>query len=220
MGDHLPRAQVLQQKHHMKATCDIHLPRLAGGAEPPCLEQAAGTDWSIAALLSTVLRIVNNSCSSSKGQRRRRTCKAFMSRSLGHGNPTRLWQLGFQCMLEGGYQALTSQLQQHPAGGLSPSAPTIVSSVQFSCSVVSDSLWPHGLQHARPPCSSPTHIHWVGDAIQPSHPLLSPSPPAFNLSQHQGLFKWVTPLHQVAKVLWPFSKPHGLTVGEFFAGAS
>jgi len=46
-----------------------------------------------------------------------------------------------------------------------------------------------------------THIHWVGDAIQPSHPLSSPSPPAFNLSQHQGLFKWVSSSHQVAKVL-------------------
>ena len=46
-----------------------------------------------------------------------------------------------------------------------------------------------------------THVHWVGDAIQPSHPLLSPSPPAFNLSQHQGLFKWVSSSHQVAKVL-------------------
>ena len=47
-------------------------------------------------------------------------------------------------------------------------------SVQFSHSVMSDSLWPHGLQHARPPCPSPTleftqtHVHWVGDAIQPS----------------------------------------------------
>ena len=46
-----------------------------------------------------------------------------------------------------------------------------------------------------------THIHLVGDAIQPSHPLLSPSPPALNLSQHQGLFKRVSSLHQVAKVL-------------------
>ena len=45
-----------------------------------------------------------------------------------------------------------------------------------------------------------THVHWVGDAIQPSHPLLSPCPPAFNLSQHQGLFQWVGSLHQVAKV--------------------
>ena len=45
-----------------------------------------------------------------------------------------------------------------------------------------------------------THVHWVSDAIQPSHPLSSPSP-AFNLSQHQGLFQWVGFLHQVAKVL-------------------
>ena len=46
-----------------------------------------------------------------------------------------------------------------------------------------------------------THVHQVGDAIQPSHPLSSPSPPAFNLSQHQGLFQRVSSLHQVAKVL-------------------
>ena len=78
---------------------------------------------------------------------------------------------------------------------------------KWSCSVMSNSLQPHELQHARPPCLSPTpgvhqtHVHWVGDAIQLSHPLLSPSPPALKLSQHQGLFKWVSPLHQVAKVL-------------------
>ena len=46
-----------------------------------------------------------------------------------------------------------------------------------------------------------THVHWVTDAIQPSHPLLFPSSPAFNLSQHQGLFQWVSSLHQMAKVL-------------------
>ena len=44
------------------------------------------------------------------------------------------------------------------------------------------------------------HVHWVSDAIQPSHPLLTPSP-TFNLSQHQGLLKWVGSLHQMAKVL-------------------
>ena len=76
----------------------------------------------------------------------------------------------------------------------------------FSCLVVSGSLWPRGLQYARLPCplSSPraclTHVHWVRDAIQPSHPLSSPSS-AFNLSQHQGLFKWLSSSHQVAKVL-------------------
>ena len=49
--------------------------------------------------------------------------------------------------------------------------------------------------------STQTHVHWVGDAIQPSHPLSSPSPSALNLSQHQGLFKWVSSSHQVTKVL-------------------
>ena len=48
---------------------------------------------------------------------------------------------------------------------------------------------------------SQTHVHWVGDAIQPSHPLLSLSPPAFNITQHQSLFQWVSSLHQVSKVL-------------------
>ena len=46
-----------------------------------------------------------------------------------------------------------------------------------------------------------THVHQVSDAIQPSHPLLSPFPPTYNLSQHQGLFQWVSSLHLVAKVL-------------------
>ena len=46
-----------------------------------------------------------------------------------------------------------------------------------------------------------THVHWISDAIQPSHPLSSPSPPAFNLSQHQGLFQWVSSSQQVNKAL-------------------
>ena len=50
-----------------------------------------------------------------------------------------------------------------------------------------------------------THVHQVGDAIQPSHPLSSPSPPALNLSHHQGLFKRVSSLHQVAKILDSFN---------------
>ena len=55
--------------------------------------------------------------------------------------------------------------------------------------------------HHQLPELAQTHVHWVGDAIQTSHPLSSPSPPAFYLSQHQGLFQWVSSLHQVAKVL-------------------
>ena len=83
-------------------------------------------------------------------------------------------------------------------------------SVQFSHSVVSDSLKPHKLQHTRPPCPSPTPWVYpnpcpcVSDAIQPSHPLSSPSLPAFNLSQHQGLFKWVSSFIRWPKY-WSFS---------------
>ena len=53
--------------------------------------------------------------------------------------------------------------------------------------------------HHQLPELAQTHVHWVGDAIQPSHHLSYPSPPAFNLSQHQGLFQWVSSSHQVAK---------------------
>ena len=55
--------------------------------------------------------------------------------------------------------------------------------------------------HCQLPEFTQTHVHWVGDAIQPSHPLLFPSPRAFNFSQHQGLFQWVGSSHQVAKIL-------------------
>ena len=80
-------------------------------------------------------------------------------------------------------------------------------SVQFSRTVVSDSLQHQELQHARPPCPSPlpeftqTHVHRVSDAIQPSHPLSAPSPPASNPSQHQSLFQWVNSSREAAKVL-------------------
>ena len=81
-------------------------------------------------------------------------------------------------------------------------------SVQFSHSVVSDYLPHHELQHARPPCPSPTPgVHsypssqWCHPTIQASHPVLSPSPPAPNPSQIQSLLKWVNSSHEVAKVL-------------------
>ena len=80
-------------------------------------------------------------------------------------------------------------------------------SSQFSWPADSDSLRTCGLQHTWLPCPSPTpracsnSCPWVSDAIQPTHPLSSPFPPAFSLSQYQGLFQWVSSLHQVAKVL-------------------
>ena len=55
--------------------------------------------------------------------------------------------------------------------------------------------------HHQPPEFTQTPVHWVSDAIQPSHPLLFPYPAAFKLSQHQSLFQWVSSSHQVAKVL-------------------
>ena len=68
------------------------------------------------------------------------------------------------------------------------------SSVRLSCSVMSDFLQHHGTPgfpvHQQLPELAQTHVRQVSDAIQPSHPLSSPSPPTFNLSQHQGLLKW------------------------------
>ena len=77
-------------------------------------------------------------------------------------------------------------------------------SVIQSCLTLCDPVvcsMPGSPVHHHLPELAQTHVHWVGDAIQPSHPLSSPSPPAFNLSQHQGLFQWISSLHQVAKVL-------------------
>ena len=65
----------------------------------------------------------------------------------------------------------------------------------MDCSTPGFSVYHQLLEHAQ------THVHWVSGAIQPSHPLSSPSPPAFHLSQHQGFFQWVSSSHQVAKVL-------------------
>ena len=103
--------------------------------------------------------------------------------------------------------------------------PALFSSVQFSRSVhvwlfaTLWTLWTQSLSscltlcnpmncstpglpvHHQLPEFTQSHVHWVSDAIQPSHPLLSPFPPAPNPSQHQGLLKWVSSLHQVAKVL-------------------
>ena len=89
---------------------------------------------------------------------------------------------------------------------------TMINNNVYQFSSVQSLSWV--LHFATPWCSTPgfpvhcqlpeltqTHVHCVGDAIQPSHPLSSPSPPVFNLSQHQGVFQWVSSLHQVAKVL-------------------
>ena len=78
------------------------------------------------------------------------------------------------------------------------------SSVAHSCPTLCDPMdysTPGLLVHHQFPELAQTHVHCVSDTIQPSHPLLPPSPPAFSLSQHQRLFQWVSSSHQVAKVL-------------------
>ena len=101
----------------------------------------------------------------------------------------------------------------------------VTAAMKLSCLLLEGKLWPtsvqfssvtqlcmtlcdpmnHSMQglpvHHQLPEFTQTHVHWVGDAIQPSHPLLSLSPPAPNPSQHQGLFQWVNSSHEVVKVL-------------------
>ena len=82
-----------------------------------------------------------------------------------------------------------------------------VSSVAQSCLTLSNPMDRSMLGlpvHHQLPEFTQIQVHWIGDDIQPFHPLSSPSPPAFNFSQHQGLFKWVSSLDQVAKY-WSFS---------------
>ena len=127
-----------------------------------------------------------------------------MGWSLGPENQQLLFLL-VQCC--GGVQSLSCiRLFPTPWAAAHEGSPSFAISWLLSHSVMSDSLWRHGLQPTRLPCPhqlpklAQTHVHWVGDAIQPSDPLSSPSP-TFNLSQHQGLFQSVSSSHQVAKVL-------------------
>ena len=87
---------------------------------------------------------------------------------------------------------------------LTPSWEKSVISVAQLCPTLCDPMgcsMPSFPVHHQLPELAQTHVHWIGDAIQPSHPLSSPSPPAFNIGQHQGLFQRVSSSHQVAKIL-------------------
>ena len=89
----------------------------------------------------------------------------------------------------------------HVLSGLQYSS--VTQSYLTLCNLMDCSMPGFPVRHQLPELAQ-THVHRVGDTIQPSHPLLPPSPPAFNLSQHQGFFQWVSSLHQVAKY-WSFS---------------
>ena len=104
---------------------------------------------------------------------------------------------------------LSSEIRK---AGLHQSKTTSVqfSSVAQSCPTLCDPMnrsTPGLPVHHQLPEFTQTHAHQIGDAIQPSHPLSSPSPPAPNPSQHQGLFQWVNSSHEVAKIL-EFQLPH------------
>ena len=128
-----------------------------------------------------------------------RFCFDFESKVLFHGSES------------GNHSVVSDSLQ--PQGLYSPwNSPgqnTGVNSVQFSsvtqsCPTLCDPMnrsTPGLPVHHQLPEFTQTHVHRVGDTIQPSHPLSSSSPPALNLSQHQGLFRWVSSSHQVTKVL-------------------
>ena len=95
-----------------------------------------------------------------------------------------------------------------PGLGVSVQFSSVTQSTPTLCNPVNRSM-PGLPVHHQLPESTQTHVHQVRDTIQPSHPLSSPSPPALNLSQHQGLFQWVSCSHQVLEFqfakYWSFS---------------
>ena len=124
----------------------------------------------------------------------------FPSKSIG---------VGYHCLLQvsqGSSLHFRDSIESCPC--YEQSLPTVCS-VQFSlvaqsCPALCDPMncsTPGLPVHHQLPEFTQTHVHRVGDAIQPSHPLSSPSPPAPNPSQHQSLFQWVNSSHEVAKVL-------------------
>ena len=116
----------------------------------------------------------------------------------------RITHLSYLCSVTTVHQSM-----QVWTNAISKHSPIFLTSVQFSsgtqsCLTLCDPMnrsTPGLPVHHQLPEFTQTHVHWVGDAIQPSHPLSSPSPPAPNPSQYQSLFQWVNSSHEVAKVL-------------------
>ena len=129
---------------------------------------------------------------------------AWFQCPLRWGLPT-IGHLFFECDLIGAQPlAFLSTLSMVGVSAAELSSSVQFSSVAQSCPILCDPMdcrTPDLHVHYQLLEFTQTHIHWVSDAIQPSQPLSSLSAPAFNLSQQQDLFKWVSSLHQVAKVL-------------------
>ena len=114
------------------------------------------------------------------------------------------WQCVCFSATPAGRPTLSFPLCVHSLFSMSVSHSVQFSSVTQSCPTLCDPMnrsTPGLPVHHQLPESTQTHVHWVGDAIQPSHPLSSPSLPDLNLSQHHSLLKWVSSLQKVAKVL-------------------
>ena len=108
------------------------------------------------------------------------------------------WSFPMSQLFDSGGHVLELHLQHQSFQWIS------FSSVTQSCPTPCDPMnrsMPGLPVHHQLPEFTQTHVHWISDTIQPSHPLSSPSPPAPNPSQHQGLFQWVNSSHEVAKVL-------------------
>ena len=106
-----------------------------------------------------------------------------------------------QSRIEPGFPAMkTDSLPSEPPGNEIVQFSSVAQSCPTLCDPVNCSTPGLPLHHQLPE-STQTLVHWVSDAIQPSHPLSSSSPPALSLSQDSGLFQWVNSSHQVAKVL-------------------
>ena len=100
----------------------------------------------------------------------------------------------YLCLFIQGKCWLVVQLRKTYSSGPTVQFSSVTQSCPALCNPMDCSTRGLPVHHQLPECTQ-THVHWVGDAIQPSHPLSSPSSPAFNLSQHQGLFQWVSSLH-------------------------
>ena len=150
-------------------------------------------------------------CAGWEGYKNKQHSPVRSSQSWGCGGQWRAagnWQPCERRMCLGGASKLKglNEIRMSPLAPSGTQSKGHLQSVQFSRSVVSDSLWP--MNHRTPglpvhhqlPEFTQTHVHRVGDAIQPSHSLSSPFP-APNPSQHQDLFQWVNSSHEVAKVL-------------------
>ena len=116
----------------------------------------------------------------------------------------RVWRKGNPLTLLVGMQTSTATMEKNVEIPLKTGNRTAFSSVTQLCLTLHDpmncSTAGFSVNHQLPEFTQ-THVHWLSDAIQPSHPLSSPSPPAPNPSQHQTLFQWVNSSHQMAKVL-------------------